>query len=86
MRTSRIKICSVGYEFYLHIEKESQISDILRNSFIGIWLKCKGNRKIQGRKENKYKEKHRETSVVNMNKMFSILLFFFFNNFNLYVG
>lgn len=52
MRTSRIKIFSVGYEFYLHVGKESQISDKLRNSFIGIWLKCKGNRKIQGRKEN----------------------------------
>lgn len=50
MRTSRIKISSVGYEFYLHVGKESQISDKLRNSFIGIWHKCKGNRKIQEEK------------------------------------
>lgn len=52
MRTSRIKICSVDYEFYFHVGKELVISDKLKNNFIGIWLKCKGNRKIQGRKEN----------------------------------
>lgn len=55
MGTFRTKKWIVGYELYLHFQKESQINDKVRNSFIGVQPKCKGYGEMQeeNRKERK---------------------------------